>query len=610
MRFDNPIRKVPIRQGVRTVLIGDSMTEWYHAGAAGTLTSAIYDATTGLLTLTASGSHNLYDGVMARIYHYSYASLRDHIRVPLTVVSNTVTTANIGAGLGDVPAATDIKSGLFVTTDTSRSICSFVNWLQMMMSWPLNIVRNAGQSGDTVAGNVRRLARDIAAYSPDLVIGQSPGINDLRSGDARSESQIIADLTQLYDGILATGATLAIGTLSPVTATESDRAYRTVMQTMMRVNDWIRSYAYNHPGMIVVDHHRNFVDIASTSGFALAARVRNDGIHPATKTSILNAKLWVSALASRLPVADQSLPKSIIDCHPNSRITVSSASCTGGVVTVNSTSHRYRVGEEFRALGGSQAAANGWFNVATVPGSGSFTYAAPGCPDGAVTGLAISRSRNLFTNPLAQTATGGNVATGGGNTVTGTAATNFIVSNGVGTGLTAVASVAAAANVSSGAIGYDTLPPPVGNEQVLAISAAETGNRPAIGTYGSTAFATQMLVGRSYVAECIVRLQSTDWTATKISNMLVQFGITGDICGFQSSSASGQDTSETDVITEDMRIHLRSPVIKVNRGSSVTNADFLFGATVQAAFSGGPVLTIAMSQVNILDVTGDEANWV
>lgn len=604
MRFDNPIRKGPYRQGIRTVLLGDSMTDWYQFGTLGTLTSAIYDTSTGLLTLTASGAHQIFDQVYARIWHYTYDSMRDHFYVPLTFVSSTVMTANIGAGLSGVPG-TDIKSGLYVYTDNTRAIASFINWLQMMMGWPLNIVRNAAQSGDTVAGNVRRLARDIVAYSPDLVIGHSPGINDLRSADARSESDIIGDLTQLYDGILATGALLAIGTLSPVSSAEADRAYRTVMQTMMRVNDWIRSYALNHPGMIVVDHYRNFIDISNASGFALSARVRNDGIHPATKTAILNAKLWAAVLGSRLPPSDLSLPKSIMDCHPNSRITVSSASASGGVVTVNSTSHRYRVGEEFRALGGSQALANGWFTVASVPGSGSFTYSAPGVPDGAITGLLISRSRNLFTNPLLQTTTGGTVGSG----FTGTAAGNMSVSTASGSGCTAVASVASAVNVGSTAIGYSTLPPPVGNEQVLAISAASTGNRPQIGSYGTTAFGTQMLFGRSYVFECILRIQSTDWTATMISNLLLQFEVQSNTVYMTNLGAYGQDTSETNAINEDMRIHVRSPVLKVNEGSSISSAVFTIGATIQAAFSAGPVLTLGVSQVNVIDVTGDEANW-
>lgn len=593
--------------GVRTVLFGDSMTDWYNFGSGSTGTSAYYDAATGRLTMTGSGTHELYDGVMARIWHSSYASMQDQVYVPLTVTSSTVTTAVLAAGLAGVPA-TDIKANLSVYVDNKRAINSFVSWLQMMMGWRLNVVRNAAQSGVVIAGNVRRLTQDIAAYTPDLVIGHTPGINDLRSDDDRSEAQIIADLTTLYEGILATGATLILGNLSPVSSTETDRAYRSNMMMVLRVNDWIRRYAATKPAMHVINHYRHFVDISNTTGLALSARVRNDGIHPATKTSILTAKAWAAVLSSRIPALDSTLPQSILDCHPNSRLTVSSASATSGVVTVSSTSHKYKVGDEFRALSGSKTEANGWFTVASAPSSSTFTYAAPGISDGSITGLLISRSRNLFTNPLLQTASGGNVNTGGSNTITGTAAGNITVSNGIGSGCTAVASVVAAVNVGSSAVGYSTLPEPVGNEQVLAVSAATASNRPGIATYGTTAFSTQMLIGRSYIAEAILRIQSTDWTQTQIKNLLATFSVSIDSGSYwmKADAAYSQDTSETDVIAEDMRLHLRTPVIKLTSGSAVSAGDFTFGATVQNTFSAGPVLTLALSQINIVDVTGQE----
>lgn len=594
-----------LRHGLRTVLIGDSMTDWYHSGNGVSLSSALYDSGSGILTLTYSGAHLLAENSIVRIWHYSYTSMRDHVAVPIVLTSSTVVTANIGAGLAGVPA-TDIKTGLYVASENHRSIASFVNWIQMVMGWPLTIVRNAAQSGDLVAGNVRRLARDVAALSPDLVIGQSPGINDMRSGDARSEVQITSDLTELYEGVLATGAILIVGTLTPVSSAETDRAHRSNMQMVLRINDWIREFASAHAGMHVIDHYASFIDISNTTGLALSSRVRNDGIHPATKSSILVAKKWVALLQHRISSTHSTLSKSIIDCHPNSRLTISSASASGGVVTINSTAHTYRVGDEFRALGGSQAAANGWFTVASVPGSGSFTYSAPGVPDGAITGLAISRSRRLFTNPLLQTTTGGNVNTGGGNTITGVAAANVNVSNGIGSGCTAVASVAAAANVAASALGGSTLPPPLGNEQVMTISAAAAGNRPGIATYGSTAFATQMYGGRSYIAECVLRLSSTDWTATMISNLLAVLSVSASPTSFSANMAFGQDASETYVIAEDMRLHLRSAVIRLPTGCSVSSADLTVQATIQAAFSSGPVLTMGVSQINVIDVTGSE----
>lgn len=595
---------VSLRRGIRTVLFGDSMTDWFHFSASSP--SASYDTATGVLTVNFGGAHELHSGCYARVWHPTYASMADQVYVPITVASSSLVTVQLSAGLSGVPNGA-LAAGLFFYADSSRAIASFVNWLQMLGGWPLNVVRNAAQSGDPVAGNVRRLARDIAAYSPDIVIGQSPGINDLRSGDNRSESQIIADLTTLYDGILATGALLVVGTITPVSATEADRAYRGNMMTVLRVNQWIRRYASGKPSMIVLDHYKHFVDPANTNGLALAARVRNDGIHPATKSAILLAKQALAALA--LPAGASSLPRTVLDCHPNSRLTVSSAVAASGVVTVTSTSHKYHVGDEFRALGGSDAAANGWFTVASVPTGNTFTYSAPGVADGSITGLLISRSRNLFANPILSTTSGGVVTTGGGNTLTGTAAGNLSVDVQSGTGLTAAASVAAAANVGAGSAGYAL--PLVGNEQVVDVSVAAAANVLAITTYGSTAFSSQMTGGRSYVFEAVLRLKSTDWSATWLSNLYGKFSVNCSVRGWISSTPLlGQDTSETQVIAEDMRLHIRSAVLRVPAGETVNSSDVTLRATIGAAFSGGPVLTMGLSQINVLDVTGDEDSWL
>lgn len=585
---------------LRTVLIGDSMTDWYHFGGP-TISTAVYAPSTGLLTITYSSAHNLWTGIGMRVWHYSYTSMRDQVYVPITVTGTTVVTVQLAANLSGVPAG-DITSGLFPYLDHVRANANFVNWIQCAMGWPLYVVRNAAQSGDTSAGNLRRLTTSILDYRPNLVIGQMVGINDLSvSNGPQAEAAIITNNAAMFDAIRNAGAALILGTITPVAPSEA-RATRSNMLTVLRLNDWLREYARSNSGVVVIDHYRHIIDIAQANGCALTARVRNDNIHPATKSAILIAKDWISTMQRLVPIVDSTLPKSILDTHANSRLTISSATAAGGVVTVNSTSHGYRVGDEFRALGGSQALANGWFTVASESAN-AYTYSAPGVPDGAITGLLISRSRNLFINPLLQTTTGGTAGTG----VTGSVAAGLACSAGVGS-ITATASVAAAVNVASTAFGGSTLPAPVGNEQVLAITVATTAAGPQFTASGTTAFATQMLVGRSYVFEAVLRLASTDWGATALSNLFGTFQISTDAGAITMSCTmfGAQDATETNVIAEDMRLHVRSPVILCNQGSSVSSADFLLRATVQAAFSAGPTLTMGLSQVQVLDVTGRE----
>lgn len=601
-------RSLPRNFGNRTVLFCDSMTDWYHFGSPAP-TTATYDSATGFLTMTYGAAHNFYNGVGCRIWHYSYTALQDQTYVPLEWVSNTVVRAQMGQ-LAGVPNATNIATGLFPYVDNSRAAASFVNWIQMTMGWPLTIARNAAQSGDVTAGGLRRVARDIIAQRPSLVIGQMLGINDLNAntGAGLPEDTVMANNVALWDAILSSGATLCVGTMTPVSSAETARANRPNMQYVMRCNDRALEYQRRNSGFFLVDNYRHFIDIANTTGLALASRVRNDGIHWATKTCRAAVRDWIPVIQRVAPASDSTLPKSIIDCHANSRLTVSSATASGGVVTVNSTSSFYRPGDEFRALGGSQAAANGWFTVATAPSGNQFTYVAPGVPDGSITGLLISRSRNLFVNPLLQTTTGG-AAPGAG--VSGVATCPLGLSCGTGSGtITAVASVAAAVNVASTALG--NLVPVTGNEFILAITQADTNARPQFGASGTSAFATQMMQGRSYIFECVLRLQSTNWALTMISQLLAQLTLTIDsgASSVQSLALTAQDTNETDAYNEDMRLHLRTPIVRTNVGAAVTAADFNVSATVQAAFSAGPTLTMAISQLNVLDVTGREDQYL
>lgn len=591
------------RGGLRTVLFGDSMTDFYSVtSSSATLNSATYTGSTGILELVYATAPQFYDGQMARVWHYGYTSMRDHVYVPLVKVSATTWRVQLDANLAGVPDA-DIKgSSFFFYVDQARKINSFVSWIQMWHGWPLHIVRNAGQSGDMVAGNYRRFARDIAAYSPDIVIGQCPGINDLTTSNGpRTEADITGDLEDLFDSILSTGATMIVGTISPVSSAETDRDTQANMQTVLRVNDWIRRYARGRRRMYVVDHYRNFIDVADSSGLALAARVTSDGIHPATKTSILNAKMYSDIVKALIPNSDSTLPKAKIDCHANSRLTVSSASCTSEVVTVNSTAHGYRVGDEFRVKGASKTEAVGVFTVASATAN-AFTFSAPGCTDGAITGMLISRSRNIYANPLFQTTTGGTVGTTG-NSLSGTLPDFLAVSNAVGTGMTAVASSAAAVNVTGCKLGD-----PVGNEAILTISDADASNRPGFVAEGSTTISQDILPGRSYVLECVLRLTSSDWASTPIKNALCTFSVTGSSVTHAVSALASQDTTETEVIAEDMRIHLRTPVLKVDSGQTVSNADFLVAITIQSTFASKS-LVMALSQFAVWDVTGDEDSW-
>ena len=395
------------------VLIGDSMTDWYNgSGVTQTINSAVYTASTGILELTYATAAGMYDGVAAYVWSTTaaYTGLLDQVPTTCQRVSATVWRLNIGANLAGVPDATDIKTGLSVRIDVGRAINNFVNWCQMLTGWRMRVVRNAAQSGARTSGLLRRLDRDVLAYMPALCIGQSMGINDLGDPGPRTEAAIIADLQSIYDGIIAAGGTLCVGSITPVGAGEPARSFLNHMESVLRLNDWSARYAAKRGAPFsTVDHYQTFVDPTNATGLALASAVRStpDFIHPSTKSAIALGRQWAARIDDLVPWSDSTLPRSVIDCQAGSYLTISSCSSTSDVVTVNATAHRYQVGDEIFVNAASNRTMNGRWLVETVT-TNSFTFTVPGLGTvGSITGRQISRSRNVWSNPLFTTTTGG-----------------------------------------------------------------------------------------------------------------------------------------------------------------------------------------------------------
>lgn len=609
MSFFSGISSLPrfAQNGARVALFGDSMTDWYNINAGNPIvSSAVYSADTGVLQLTYSAAPSYWGGLYMRLWNYNYTGLRQQIYAPLSRVSATVWNFQAGQYLPNVPNG-DIVSGLFYYPNQARALNSFVARLQMLLNQRLQIVRNGAQSGDTTAGVLARLQRDVISWRPDVVIGQCPGINDLASSNgSKSLSEITQNLEAIFDRLLAANINILVGTISPVGAAEP-RGTQANMQTVLLINDWVYRYARNRQTMRVFDNYSQFADITSTLGLGLASRLRSDAIHPAGKTAGFVAGIWAPTLADVVQYTDTTLPKTLIDSHPTSRLTVSSATALNGVVTVNSTANGYKVTDQFRARGATPAAANGIFTVASAA-TNLFTYAAPGVADGAVTGLQISQSKNILGNPLFQTTTGGTVNTAGGNFLSGAAPSLFACSNGIGAGCTAVASTVAAANVSG-----SLLVPAVGNAFQLEVTAATANNRPQFANAGSTTLSQDMLAGQSYLLEFVLHAKGNRWDVTQIKNLIANFTVTlssGDTLSVQAFSAS--EASETDVFVSDFSFHVRMPVVTIPAGATVTGADFIIGFTMQSTFAlgVGEYLRLQISEAACWTVTGNESLYL
>lgn len=577
-----------LAQGPRTVLFGDSMTDFWEEGLP--ITAASFDSATGVMTCTLA-NHFIWTGKPVRVWSYTYPSIRVAQEVELTRISASQFSFPLIAAT-DVPASPD-HTKIFIQ---GRSINQYVSWVglyQMRNKQRLNIVKNLAQNGETSKGLAARLAY-LQAEEPQLVLMQATGINDENPGvdGTLSEWETNQYNAQAVDGILATGAKLLLLTITPVYTGEA-RATKASMARVIRKNKFLRDYCAGKTNVAVVDAWREIIDPTNTTGLALVGMTRNDNIHYSHKGALKVCKKAENILNTWFPEVATSLPCSPMDSGDGGKLTVSSATSAADVVTINSTAHGWRVGDEFFVKKMTESAANGVFTVKTVPNANSFTYDAPGTGTATLTAgsVVVTRSPQAFGNPLLLTATGGNVANG----VTGVAASKMQASNQVGnTGtLTAVASVAAA-------------PSGIGNEQIITVTAAATNDRPSINTYGTTSFMNDLLLNRKYRFEAMLRVDSTAWANTPISEIYSNIYITWSTGeAYSISTSSGWDGVEAPTLNENLLWHLRSGEIALTppqAGATLASATWTNYIQFSSALSGGATLVMGLSQISITDV--------
>lgn len=581
------------RTGVRTVLFGDSMTDYYERAQSMTAT---YDANTGIVTVTnASAFESLPTGTFTRFWCNTYAETRIGRILPITYVANNKFTFV----LADKPALEPTLTGtVFCKMGGVNQYVSWVGLSQMELGNPLHIVANLAQNGDHAA-NARRRLNDIFAYNPDLVIMQSLGLNDISAnwgGAPFSDTDIIGNNNYLYKAITDRGIRLYVGLTTPVVTGEA-RGTKQNMQRILRINKATAEFARGVKGMRVFDFYRLIVSPTDTSGFATAINISPDKIHDAYVGGSKKSKLLKAAIIADFPSTPSTLPTTMLDYQEGDKLTViGTTACVSEIVTVNVTGHGWKVGERFFAVRITQALANGRFEVLSVPDANSFTYRAPGLADGTLTGtLTFSKSNNSFINPMLATATGGTVS---GTNLSGVAATGLTVSQRVGTA-TAVASVVAlSASINDSGVGY-------GNAQQVVVSAAATNDQPQIGFAGSTSSALRMVPGRKYIVEALVSLKSSSWADTLIADVQSLMQLTWstgevwylNVCNYNASPLTP---------TGDLLWHVKSSPLNATPpqvGATITAFDFVIAPRFTSAITNSATFTFAVGQYAVRDVT-------
>ncbi len=280
--------------GRKTVIIGDSITARGHYGV--TLTGIT--AAAGVATGTAT-AHALYPGATVMMGNCDQEYFNGLKTVIARTASNTFTFACPADAI-----ATATFSGSAGTAVANERM-SDRNWLEMAnatVGHPLNIVVNAGVSGQTSTQILARFYRDCLAYSPELV-QLLCGINDIQGTTAGQEATVLAtiksNILQMVNMTLASGASMILCTCLPLSTTAA--TYTAARgQMVLALNKYIRELAdYYDSRIIVFDAWAAVVD-ATTGDFK--TNYSSDGIHPtAQATEAMATKLALILPSLRYP---------------------------------------------------------------------------------------------------------------------------------------------------------------------------------------------------------------------------------------------------------------------------------------------------------------------
>lgn len=209
----------------------------------------------------------------------SIASGVSAVDVLNTVVASEVVAA---AGLPKLPqtAITLGDSRTAAGSDsTSYKDRGWFQWLNILLGQRLELLYNAGVSGDTTSQMLARVNSDVLAYNPGWVFHYG-FINDIQAG-ANDGSKSYADviisrLELMYARCRSQGAMLVILSETPSSAAYNTAAKREQCNYIM---NWQRQYCARTPGCYFIDVYSPLLDITSATGAGFSGYSYDD-LHP------------------------------------------------------------------------------------------------------------------------------------------------------------------------------------------------------------------------------------------------------------------------------------------------------------------------------------------
>ena len=137
---------------------------------------------------------------------------------------------------------------------------SWWGWAQRLMRYPLEVIRNAGVSGEEVSQMLNRIYDDVLVYQPGWVFFLG-GTNDIYTD--RSASDTMADIDKIVNLCIRNRSSVL---LSTIPARSDGSVNETRRSQHLLLNDMIREFASRSRSTQLVDSWRVTVNPSSTVG--------------------------------------------------------------------------------------------------------------------------------------------------------------------------------------------------------------------------------------------------------------------------------------------------------------------------------------------------------
>lgn len=217
-------------------------------------------------------------------------------------------TVIFGDSLTDVCGGTQLDGSI-----ESYFANGYFSWANTFLKQKLDLIVNAGVSGNNTTQMLARISADVIAYTPDIVIVFG-GVNDI-TGVSDSSTRIAAiatvkaNLGEIYDRLNAAGVLVVAVPIWPIDATDLTNSHG--RQALSEINWWIRKQGYERR-VVVADMGLGFGDRSTAAEILYEAgghpAYTTDGIHPTATGACVAGRILADCLSPLLGHVDPIEP--------------------------------------------------------------------------------------------------------------------------------------------------------------------------------------------------------------------------------------------------------------------------------------------------------------